>query len=138
MKKIICCSLLLLVLLSATSCGGNKDEEARQKEREAIEKFISTGKVQYYKAIKVALRVTASAETNPEIIEARNVLLRLGGDELSLGSSVEDTSKKNVGVLDLIHSASNLMQAKETLCKTDEDYQKLLPQNIALDALVPI
>ncbi len=123
---------LLFVTVSAlsfTSCKKGGDEEGRKIENEKIGEFLNDSKVQFYKAMKIALRYSASAEKDPEIEKARLTLMKLGGHSLSLGMQAAD-SAQTVNPMELLSLAGEAYKAKDILNKTEEDSLPTILGNI--------
>jgi hypothetical protein len=129
MKYLIFFFVLITSLLFFPSCSGNEEEEARKKEREKMDEFLKGTKLQFYKAIKVSLRVSAKLGENPEIDKARATIMKIGGEAFSLGIKPKD-SVVCLSPLELLAMAGELYKAKDILTKTDEDSLPTILGNI--------
>jgi len=109
------------------SCGKNDDDAARKKEEKKIQSQLNNPKVELYKAMKIALRSTATVGQNPELDKARKSMFNLVGSVLS--STTTDKSFE-INPLELIVLAKEVYDTKETLLKTDEDSLPTLLGNI--------
>ncbi|MDX2174367.1 MAG: hypothetical protein SFY56_14795 [Bacteroidota bacterium] len=124
--KLVLLSVILLALFF--SCGEKNDEDAfRKAEEKRIQAQLNNPKLELYKAMKIALRSTATVGKNPELDKARQSMFNLVGSVFK--SNASDKSVE-INPLELIVFAKEVYDSKETLLKTDEDSLPTLLGNI--------
>jgi hypothetical protein len=123
--------IVLISFISITlffSCGKKNDEEAlRKAEEKRILAQLNNPKVELYKAMKIALRSTATVGKNPELDKARQSMFNLVG---SVFKSNPSDKSVEINPVELIVIAKEVYDSKETLLKTDEDSLPTLLANI--------
>jgi len=119
---------IFVAITLLVSCSGESEEEARKKENEQIEEHLKSPKLQFYKAIKIALRSTANVGKDPELDKARATMLKLGGEAIS--TAVTPDSARTISPFELLAIAGELYEAKDILTKKDEDELPTILGNI--------
>ncbi len=109
------------------SCGKNDEDAARKKEEKKIQAQLNNPKIELYKAMKIALRSTATVGQNPELDTARKSMFNLVGSVLS---STSANKSIEINPLEIIVIAKEVYDTKETLLKTNEDSLPTLLGNI--------